>query len=617
LSPALDALDNVRSVDANALISFAERRPPVDVRLGARAAHEFQANRFLLSNVFIFPDRRLDITASLYADDGVQLGTAIQVQGSLDGLPVLITDLMAKLIASLARPGQERLIGEPICKTPSTAALINCIQGEEALRRSQNERAVEVLRQAVSEDSAFAWANYRLSQAHEWTFDFIEAHQAARRALRLAESRVPLQLHRQIAAWSYFLHGQPDEAERLYNALLSSREDAEARSGIGEVLMHYNPVRGLSSAAAIPHFRSVLNVDHAGLGEARHHLLEWAARRRDRAAFDSLFAQLDATGDQYLVWQTVRAFAWGDTQEQERLSARIESGGERLLGLTAARIAANLRDFPGAERLARRLTTPEHPRDWQAVGQILLGQLALAQGRWADGFEILHDAAALEQHWSRELLALFHVVPFVAIPESDLRALRQNLEDWNPVATSPSPSFFFLAHAEIHRQIRLYLLGLLSVRMGNLADAEEWRRQLQRSGGGEETTNVAVALAQSLYGHMAFAADDPKRAIERFDAVRLTATVEQVGVSPILSRVLDRYVRAAALVQLEQPDSAVRWLTSITDGIGDFAFFAPAHLRLAEILAASGDAEQAAFHAREAAKFWPDAALKERVVGVR
>jgi hypothetical protein len=73
---------------------------------------------------------------------------------------------------------------------------------------------------------------------------------------------------------------------------------------------------------------------------------------------------------------------------------------------------------------------------------------------------------------------------------------------------------------------------------------EIWRRPSSgvesSSGGSDATTNVAVSLAHSLHGCMAFAAGDPQHAIDRFDAVQLEVTVEQIAVSPILSRVLDR-----------------------------------------------------------------------------
>jgi hypothetical protein len=110
----------------------------------------------------------------------------------------------------------------------------------------------------------------------------------------------------------------------------------------------------------------------------------------------------------------------------------------------------------------------------------LLAHLQLARGHWEAARE---EFAALEASdpvlalEARAQLAAFDFVP----GDREKLALRAALEslDAEAVPPSESPNVFFSVHNDLHPALRVYLLGLLSVGLGDPAGARRFAAQLE------------------------------------------------------------------------------------------------------------------------------------------
>ncbi|HSM36212.1 MAG TPA: tetratricopeptide repeat protein [Longimicrobiales bacterium] len=597
LATALDGAGGLSPVDSRRVLSLADRRPALAAarlaeRLGATARVEGTA---VVSRDLLRVEARLVDAAA----DSDALATA---EAPLDSLFALVDDLATQLLAAR---GADPLTGVAARSTSSLEAFKSFQAGADAFRGTRYEEAVVAFQRAVELDPEYALAHYRLSAAAQWAFDFPRARVAIRAAQRHV-TRLPERERALVDAWEAFLAGEPERAERQYEALVAQRpEDAEAWAGLGEVLVHYNPLRGRPSEEALAPFRRAVALD-PGVGEARFHLLEFAAAARDSAAFDTLFAPVDAGSDQALVWSAVRAFGWGDEAERTRVAAALGDGDPIAYGVALGRLAANLGDLDAAARLGSLPDPPLDTPELRAAGQILRASVEAARGRPRAAADLLASARAAEPDWTRELAALFALMPGAPTDPERLRALYEDLQAWSPEERSPNIGFFLGAHADVHRQLRSYLLGLLAVRLGRASEAEAHVAELEGLGRSGESAAFGLGLASSVRAHAAAARGDLAGAEALLRDLAPNAPTERIMISPFFARAPDRWLRAAVARRTGDPEAALRWLTSLADGY-DFLYAAPAHLAMAEILEEEGRSDEAAAHYRRFLELHRDA----------
>ena len=580
LGTSLNGAGSWRSVDLNALLSHpvAEAGDVLSPIAAGRLAADLGARHYVLGSV-VETGGVFRITAALY-ENGVET-----VQASVEGreveIPDLVDALSRQLLAGRMTGSGERLTRVASSTTASLDALKAYLAGDRDFRAARYRRAAESFASATTLDQTFALAHYRLSAASAWSFDFMTAHRASAEALENA-SRLSARDQELISAWHAFLEGDADRAERLYESIVTrTPNDVEAWSGLGEVRAHYNTVRGRPLAEATAAFERVLELA-PDYGEARFHMMEQAAERGDRIGFDSLFADVDPANEQATAWSAVRAIAWGTAAERESALERLRGEDEVITGIAAARLAVNFRDFDAATSTAQLLTVPERTADWRAAGHILLAQLAVARGDMAQADRQIDAALPLERDWAMEMRGLLALHPLNRDDRARLERARADIAAWNPGAASPSLSFFFATHADVHAQLRVYLLALIDVRLGDADSAERMREELMRGGRSTETRAVAVALSQSVDAHARAARGDLRRALGLLDEARLTASLERVALSSFFSQALDRRLRAEIHEQLGESAEAARWYGSLMEG-ADIMFAAEAAQRRATL----------------------------------
>ncbi|MEO5510802.1 MAG: BTAD domain-containing putative transcriptional regulator, partial [Longimicrobiales bacterium] len=598
LSWNLDGAGDLRTVDSHALLAaLSGEKTVVAPARGATIANSYDAEFFVIGDV-IPVGQQVHIRATLYRSaDGAVVKTAA-ARGSADSVFVLVDSIAMQLVAARGvSPDDLTRLAALMTSYPAYKAYM---EGERSYRAGRYEEAAGSFSHAIAIDPTFALADYRLSAASEWSFDFGGARRAAARALENSE-RLPERYRPLLRAWLYFLNGNAEAGQREYSAILTNYpSDIEARSGIGEILVHFNPTLGLSGNQARAAFERVLAIAPA-TGETRYHAMEFAARDGNKLRFDSLLATLEPDNRQYLAWRAVRAYTWGTAAHQAATLQKLAGAEELQIGVAAGRVAAHTHNLNGAFTIARELTRAGRTDDWRAGGHLISAEILMARGRQLEAEREIAAAAPLEQDWTIELESLILLHPLSIATADDLRRQQAKLLTWNPGSHTPSMAFFFGAHAAEHARLRAYLLGLISTRLQDYKGADEYRRSLEQLSGTTESQQFGVALSQSLAGHIALAKGDTTQALERLTGATVEAPPEFLALSPFYSRAHDRFVIGDINAALGRTKEAQRWYESLLEGY-DFMYAAAAHDRLAMLAARTGDAEGARIHAAKFAE---------------
>ena len=264
-------------------------------------------------------------------------------------------------------------------------------------------------------------------------------------------------------------------------------------------------------------------------------------------------------------------------------------------------IALFLNDFTTAARFAQAALTSPRPPSIKAVVHQTLALIALAQGRWAAAKPEFAQAAATVPS-AKRLQALSATWPFLAVPRPDLEALRRELEAWDPSAEAPEPNPG-LASA-LRPQTRLYILALLSSRLGDDAQSFQYAAELEGVGHPPEAAALVRDLARTVRADVALRRGHPADALTLLVPVRGEVPPELLAV-PFFSEEGSRYLRAEALYQLGRDEEALRWFSHAFEGTPDeLVYLAPAHLRQAEIYERLGDRKQAVEHYSRFVQLW-------------
>jgi tetratricopeptide (TPR) repeat protein len=161
-----------------------------------------------------------------------------------------------------------RLVRSAFRMTESPAAWENFLRGEQAMRRSQHDVALEAFQVAIEADSTFALAYLRaaiVAALMETDGSFTHLVGSAPNALPGARTLVHLLDERDrefLDAYQAFRAGDGDLAEAAFNTMLVERPgDVEARFFLAQTLMRLNPARGRPAIEARAVFEEVLRSD--------------------------------------------------------------------------------------------------------------------------------------------------------------------------------------------------------------------------------------------------------------------------------------------------------------------------------------------------------------------
>jgi DNA-binding SARP family transcriptional activator len=623
LSSKLDGAGGLRGVDSHTLLKRAGGQEAWDPQEASLLAEHFGAALHILGSVMA-SGGRLHIDAALYEVGSPQPMVRAAVEGVEEELFPLVDRLAVELLAAQLRPPEPGPRRAADITTHSLPALRAFLAGEQERRAYRWSVAIEAYQQAIREDSTFALAHLRLSQAVGWSPPELHlglrqpAVEAALRHGDRLSHRDRLVLH----AFADGVRGRPEVEGRLRDLTLRYPEDAEAWYLLGDLLFHANPDRGRSISEARQAFERAAALDPANPG-LLDHLVHLALHERRFGDLDSLAERM---GDARPPWwrailELTGRLDAGSPAEQSAAVSEIPHlappAQMQLLLWTAehgpAELLEALLDLHAEEPLALD-PGPFHWSDWRSQGEA--AQLAFWLGRLSEAEALLEGLRSLapvqavlyETWWAR--------APFAPMPAVDLTRLRRQVQALPP-DISPWPPW----DADVWRQVRRFLLGALSARLGDLPEAERHADALEGlatpdlDGSGGYATDVHASLArigsQTVRAMVAQARGRTEEALQLLESVEAEMFARSVWARPVPHPdfTLQRFLRAELLRELGRDEEALVWYPyhGWSEWLMGPQFVPLSHLRIAEIHDRRGDTEAAIHHFTLFTLLWRDA----------
>ncbi len=606
LATKLDGAGEIRTVDPRALLRFVARRGGApdqvpDPAEGAALAAHFGAGRFLLGSI-VEGGGRLEASAWLY-DAGGQVIASVSAAAAGEAELFELVDELARQILAGQRIGATRLARLAALTSHSLPALKDYLTGERELRAGRYFDAMERFQTAVDADPSFALAYYRLAAAAAGCALGDLARSVADQGF---EHRGRLAPHDQqmFGAQRAWLHGAVAEAESLYNAVTGTYpDDVEAWFYLGDLLFHSNPLRGRSATEAREPFERALGLepDHVG---AMVHLVRISAiegRRGEMLELIERILRASPESDQALAMRALRAYARQDRAEMAAVTGELQRARALTAAIAFADVALYSGNPRGAEAVARSFIQVARSPELRALCHILLAHLALATGQGQVAREELRQAESLDSTWGLEMRALFATLPFVPVDEGELRKLRAALAAWDPARVTASTFMVFAMHNELHPAIRAYLLGMVDLRLGDVAAAAGGARALEEMAAAEG--GLVGSLGAELKARVARAEGKAEEALALLERSQPDIWFQLTVASPLFSLASRRFLHAELLLELGRGEEAGGWYAAIAERSPyELIYAAPAQRRLAEIYRAAGGGERAAVHDRKAAE---------------
>jgi serine/threonine-protein kinase len=576
LATKLDGAGELRTVDPRALLRFlpADRAGPADAELGRRAAEHFGAARFLLGTL-VEAAGRLQCTAGLYDLRGRVVASVGAAAESEAELFELVDELARHLLSAAGVSPGTRLTRIAALTTDSLDALRAYLLGERDLRAGRYFDAMEGFQGAVDADPSFALAYYRLAAAAAGCALADVAREVAGRGATHAGRLSP---HDQLVfrAQRAWLEGDVSEAESLYNTITGTYpDDVEAWFHLGDLLFHSNPLRGRSAAEAREPFERVIRLEPEHVG-ALVHLVRIAGiggRRDEMLALADRVIRASPGGDQAMAMRALRVFAGDDGEAMAALAAELQDARAITVAIAFADVALYARNLPGAEMLARSFVQVARSPELRALCHILLAHLAAVQGRGDDARAELERAESFDPAWGLEMRGWFAALPRLETPEEERRRVRERIERWDAAAVPPSSFVIFAMHNHLHPAIRLWLLGLLDLRLGDMAAALARAGELALLPGDED--GLIRGMEAELRAGVARADGRPAEGLTLLTASRPTLWFQLTVASPFFTLASRRWLTAELLRDLGRGEEAEGWYRSMAERSPYELVFAP------------------------------------------
>ncbi|HEY8256372.1 MAG TPA: BTAD domain-containing putative transcriptional regulator, partial [Gemmatimonadales bacterium] len=555
LATRLDGAGPVRTVDARAILR-------AGVTDGRAAVERFGVTMYL-SGTVVEAGGKLRASATLHAaDESVIARVAGEAQDE-SGLFELVDDLARQLLAAQGVTRGTRLARLAALTTDSLGALKTYLRGEVDLRGGRYFDALEAFQAAVDQDPTFALAYYRLAAAAAGCALPDVARDVADKGFAHRERLSP---HDQLvfSAQRAWLHGAVTEAESLYTTITGIYpDDVEAWFHLGDLLFHSNPLRGRSAAEARAPFERVLALEPDHLA-AMVHLVRISAiedREPEMLGLIERVLRVSPDSDQALAMRALHAYRTRDPAAMSRLEEELQHARAITVAIAFADVALYSKNLAGAERLARSFIHVARAPELRALCHILLACVTLADHRVESAWRELALAESHDRAWGLEMRALFATLPSLPTPEHEVRAIREALDEWDPASVSPSSFPLFAMHNDLHPAIRAWLLGLLDLRLGDTAGAEDRAEALE--GLVKQGASTAAGLLSELRAATARAKGQPAEALAILEAASPKLWFQLTVASPFLSLASSRRLHAELLEELGRRREASEWRNSL------------------------------------------------------
>lgn len=604
LGLAIDGVDSLYSIEPRVLLTWLRRGEQglADIELCRAIGERFGADLCVMGGIVQAGDRLRAHAAVYDVAAPEEPRVRVAAESGVDEVFALADRLAAELLIHGAGASGSMLTRIAAMTTTSLPALKAYLNGEQAFRAGRFTPAVEAFQLAIVEDPCFALAHYRLATLAEWAGILPLARASAVHALEDAD-RLPVNDRRLLEALHAYFEGDFSTAEFRYREVLASCPDsAEAWAQLAKLYYYLNSLRGRRLTDAREPLERAHSLDPGNIITLVH-LAIMAAKEGRLDEVDSIIRQvleLQRQGDYIdfpVILRVLRAFALEDSEEEARLWRELESSNEFTLFWSFVILTLLLADLDAASRVASLMTQSTRPPLVQLFGRLTRAELELAQGRWSRAQGELDIAARLNPGTTAVYRGMLALASFRDPEPDELRLLLDDLLaapcDW--IEPDPLLAPWFTAHTEVLESTRIYLIGLLHTRLGDLVLAESCAAELDRMAG----TFAQVAHARdAACGIRAFQAlvrgEHPAEVLAWLDRCQLAAPTHAYIPSLLYGRLHERWLRAEQLAKLGRDDEAETWYAALgEDSPHGFIFLAASHLRRAQLLESRGECEGA------------------------
>jgi len=603
MSRSIDGAGPIKTVDPKALLTQVEREGlsgEVGPSEGRKVAANFDAGRFILGSI-LRVGNDINLSATWYGPDGKQIGSADVLAENREQIQQSIDELARHAITDLAgeEAGHRQRLAAQM--TSSVEALKAYLEGQEARRSFEMDRAQASFERAVEEDPGFALAYYGLSWAAGWEGNVDVALSSAAKAVELSEG-LPERDRQLFKAWHHFYEGSPKEAERLYRRIIDTNpDDLDAWQGLGETLFHFNQTRGIPVTEAREPLERAVELDPSN-SEPIQHLLGIAAIERDSNAVDSLIIKLENLNtDESGIWRRVHTliFGEGSTPAIKEMSYNGVITGSILLYYFGR--------FEKVEKLIETFLASDHAAGDEIDARAVFAHIYAGQGKFKAGRKELETIGSLDTAVHLIPRAKMAVLPF--LPENEkVKKERTYLLDrlltWDPSNDSErfKPSW---AQPSDEISLRLYLLGLLRATEGDITASLEIADDLKSRESPQVFSSLTSDLSRGLLAEAAHREADREEALKYLEAIEIKGAL---GLPHLYTGARERFLRAELLAETGRPEEALRWYRTFNGvSFGNFPYMGPAHLGRAEVLEKLGRPEEAARAYERFIKLWENA----------
>ncbi len=268
LSTNLDGMGGFRAIDSRTVLarwreSVDDGATP-DLNASLRVAGATGARYAVVGSARgVGGDLRL-VTSIYDLGNGQEIGQG-QVQGSQSDPMTLIDDLSLETMRQLLAGGGEDLATArnlADLTTASVPALRAYLEGERYYRRAEFPQAVEAYERALEEDSTFALALFRISDAYGWLESIASERAIDLGALSIQyKDRLSPRNEIIVTAGNALYTGDLAHLEPLQAAVRKYPDDPEAWFMLAELYIHMGEATGATSADALEVLEKAIELD--------------------------------------------------------------------------------------------------------------------------------------------------------------------------------------------------------------------------------------------------------------------------------------------------------------------------------------------------------------------
>ncbi len=625
LGRAVDALPDYRSIDTYTLLRFmgSDTAHTFDPQRGQSVAAHFGASHFVIGNVTKI-GARLRVHAALYPSGAPRPLVAETVEGEHDSLLNLVDQLTARLLGPRTLGKSLPTIGVAAQTTSSLPALRAFLEGEREYRGGRFYEAAELFRKATQEDTLFALAYLRLALAAEGTPEFHGMMEAATmKALALGD-RLSQADHFLAQGFLANMRGHLGDAENILTSLLYNHpEYIEGWIQLGGIHTA-NYVLGRPNQEATADFDRALALD-PDYGRALEWAMDMAQLRRDYRAADSIIRRWQAAtlrtskdpSDTALgpILLAIQTFGAGDRTAQMQMFDQLRSLDGFTLRVLYDRVRVYTDNHDAAQRIVRWIADSVSDQRSRGGGVRRLGMITAFAGQ----FRAARAGLTCENVFDRynncvELEALLTLLPSAPFGPEARDSIRRRLAadtskapEWQPT-TPMELSSGWLAVDSARRATRPYLLGMLSLRLGDTASAARYEKEVLLVKSPRWVDSLAEDLALGLRAERARLEGRYQEALSLFAQVQVRYDWNPVWASVFFAHDYDRYARAEMLYALGRLEEAYRWFAAHGAAYERGRMWEPhSHYRRGQIAQRLGWRDKAVSHYSTFIELWKNA----------